>query len=77
MIAIPRGDGVQYSHNTINYLEGVDDMAKWVCTVCSYVYDEAEGDPDHGVAAGTEFGKLPEDWVCPLCGVGQDMFQQE
>ena len=52
-------------------------MAKYVCTVCGYVYDEADGDPDHGVAAGTAFTSLPDDWVCPVCGVGTDQFQPE
>ncbi|MBR4826600.1 MAG: rubredoxin [Bacteroidales bacterium] len=42
---------------------------KHVCTVCGYVYDEAAG--------GTPFNELPEDWVCPLCGVGKDLFEPE
>ena len=52
-------------------------MDKYVCDVCGYVYDPAEGDPDAGIAAGTAFEDLPEDWVCPLCGVGKDMFSKE
>mgnify|MGYP002572241422 CR=1 FL=1 len=43
-------------------------MKKYVCDVCGYVYDEAEGAPDHGIAPGT---------ACPLCGVGKDMFHEE
>ncbi len=50
-------------------------MKKYVCTVCGYIYDEAVGDPDNGIAAGTTFEELPEDFVCPLCGVGKDMFE--
>jgi rubredoxin len=50
-------------------------MKKWTCTVCGYVYDPAEGDPVAGVAPGTAFEDIPEDWVCPLCGVGKDMFE--
>ncbi len=50
-------------------------MKKWTCTVCGYVYDPAEGDPMAGVAPGTAFEDIPEDWVCPLCGVGKDMFE--
>mgnify|MGYP000882001798 CR=1 FL=1 len=46
----------------------------WECSVCGYVYDEAAGDPDHGVAPGTKFGDLPADWVCPVCGVGKADF---
>ncbi len=50
---------------------------KYVCDVCGYVYDEAAGDPDNGIAPGTRWADLPEDFVCPLCGVGKDMFSQE
>lgn len=42
-------------------------MKKWVCTVCGYEYDPAEGDPASGVPAGTAFSDLPDDWVCPVC----------
>lgn len=52
-------------------------MDKYVCVPCGYVYDPAEGDPDNGVAAGTPFEKLPEDWVCPVCGATKDMFEKE
>ncbi|MBO8173707.1 MAG: rubredoxin [Thermococcus sp.] len=51
-------------------------MAKWKCTVCGYIYDEEEGDPDNGIAPGTKFEDLPDDWVCPLCGAGKDMFEK-
>ncbi len=47
---------------------------KYVCTVCGFIYDEAAGDPDNGVAPGTAWADVPEDYVCPLCGVGKDMF---
>ncbi len=49
-------------------------MKKYVCDVCGYVYDPAAGDPDNGVKPGTPFGELPENWVCPLCGVGVEDF---
>ena len=52
-------------------------MEKYVCTLCGYVYDEAVGDPDNGIAAGTKWEDLPEDFTCPLCGVGKDQFEQE
>ena len=51
-------------------------MAKWVCDVCGYVYDPEVGDPDNGVAAGTAWEDVPEEWVCPLCGVGKDQFSE-
>lgn len=50
---------------------------KYVCTVCGYIYDEATGDPDNGIAPGTAWADLPDDFVCPLCGVGKDMFEQQ
>ena len=51
-------------------------MAKFVCSVCGYEYDEAVGDPDNGIAPGTLFADLPEDFVCPLCGGGKDQFEE-
>jgi rubredoxin len=50
-------------------------VSKWLCLVCGYVYDPAEGDPDGDVAPGTAFEDIPEEWVCPLCGVGKDQFE--
>ena len=52
-------------------------MASWECVVCGYVYDEVAGDPDHGIAPGTKFEDIPEDWVCPVCGVGKDQFEKK
>lgn len=52
-------------------------MDKYVCDMCGYIYDPAEGDPDNGVAPGTPWEKVPEDWVRPLCGVGKDQFSKE
>lgn len=52
-------------------------MEKWVCTVCGYVYDPKIGDPDNGVEPGTSFTDISDDWVCPECGVGKDMFEKE
>ena len=49
----------------------------YVCEVCGWVYDEAVGDPDNGIAAGTKFEDLPDDFACPLCGVGKDDFSEE
>lgn len=52
-------------------------MEKWVCSICGYVYDPAEGDPDSGIAPGTPFENIPEDWVCPVCGATKDQFEKE
>ena len=51
-------------------------MKKYVCIACGYIYDPSEGDPDNGIVPGTSFEALPEDWLCPLCGVGKDQFEQ-
>ncbi|MBP9991591.1 MAG: rubredoxin [Bacteroidales bacterium] len=51
-------------------------MEKYECTICGYIYDPAKGDPDNGVPPGTKFEDLPDDWVCPLCGVGKKEFQK-
>ena len=51
-------------------------MKKYRCTVCEWVYDPAVGDPHGGIAPGTQFEEIPEDWVCPVCGVGKDMFEE-
>ena len=50
---------------------------KYVCTACGFVYDEEKGDPDNGIAPGTKFEDLPEDYVCPWCGMGKDAFAKE
>lgn len=50
-------------------------MDKYVCTICGYVYDPEEG--AEGVEPGTPFDKLPDDWVCPVCGAGKDEFEKE
>jgi rubredoxin len=52
-------------------------MDKYVCAICGYVYDPEVGDPDNGVEPGTAWEDVPEDWVCPLCGVGKDNFEAE
>lgn len=54
--------------------EGEKGMYK--CMACGYIYDPEIGDPDSGIAPGTKFEDIPDDWVCPLCGVGKDMFEQ-
>jgi rubredoxin len=51
-------------------------MKKYECTACGYIYDESKGDPDNGVAPGTKWEDVPEDWVCPVCGVGKDGFEE-
>ena len=57
--------------------EGDKEMKKYVCNVCGYVYDPAKGDSEGGIAPGTAFEDLPEDWVCPVCGASKDEFEPE
>jgi rubredoxin len=52
-------------------------MDKWICVICSYVYDPAEGDPDNGVDPGTAWEDVPNDWLCPICGASKDDFEKE
>ena len=55
----------------------VDIMKKYVCVVCGYVYDPEVGDPDSGIAPGTAFEDIPDDWMCPVCGVDKSQFEEE
>ena len=50
-------------------------MKKYKCTVCGWIYDPEIGDPDKGIQPGTTFEDIPDDWVCPECGVGKDSFE--
>ena len=50
-------------------------MKKYICTVCEYIYDPEQGDPQSGIEPGTAFEDIPEDWTCPLCGVGKEDFE--
>jgi len=51
-------------------------MKKYICTICNYIYDPALGDTDDGISPGTSFQDLPDDWLCPECGVGKDLFEE-
>jgi rubredoxin len=53
------------------------EMKKWICTVCGYVYDPERGDPDNGVAPGTDFKDIPNSWSCPECGADKDAFEEQ
>jgi len=64
--ARPKSKGARRKENSA--------MKKYVCNVCGYVYDPADGDPDNGIEPGTAFQDLPDDWVCPECGAGKDEF---
>ena len=53
----------------------VSEFKKYECNVCGYIYDEEQGDPDSGILAGTRWEDIPDDWVCPECGVGKSHFE--
>lgn len=50
-------------------------MDKYVCKICGWVYDPEKGDPDSDIAPGTSFEDIPDDWVCPECGITKDLFE--
>jgi rubredoxin len=52
-------------------------MDRYVCTICGYVYDPEQGEPDNDIAAGTSFDDLPDDYECPICGAGKEDFEKE
>ena len=54
-----------------------DNMDRYRCTACTYVYDPAAGDPGGGIPPDVSFEDLPEDWVCPECGASKDQFERE
>ena len=68
---------LQTSFAAENHITRRIKMKKYVCDACAWVYDEEEGYPEGGIAPGTKFEDLPDDFECPLCGVGKDMFSEE
>lgn len=50
---------------------------QYICTVCGYVYVEEQGDPESGIAPGTKWEDVPDDYLCPLCSVGKDLFEEK
>jgi rubredoxin len=52
-----------------------DNMKKYECMMCGYIYDESLGDPDEGIAPGTAWEDIPEDWYCPVCGASKEDFE--
>jgi rubredoxin len=66
---------LQYTSSVIAATQRSADMQKYICTLCDYIYDPEVGDPDNGVAPGTAFEDIPDDWVCPDCGADKDEFE--
>lgn len=69
-----KNDGPRTTRHSLSVEE---DMDKWKCNVCGYIYDPEKGDPDGNIAPNTPFERLPDDWVCPVCGAPKDMFEKE
>lgn len=50
-------------------------MKRYICVICGFIYDEAEGWPDDGISPGTPWDEVPENWFCPDCGAGKEDFE--
>ena len=71
---------ILYKYNNSNYYRfkyKEDETMKYVCDVCGWEYDEEKGYPEGGIAPGTKWEDVPEDFECPLCFVGKDQFSKE
>jgi len=73
---VKRGVTPKTAPNYVKHHEEESEVSKYKCTVCGYVYDPASGDPDSGVAPGTAFEDLADDWVCPVCGAAKSEFEK-
>jgi flavin reductase (DIM6/NTAB) family NADH-FMN oxidoreductase RutF/rubredoxin len=73
---VKRGVTPKTAPSYIEEKEASTKMAKYKCTVCGWVYDPEIGDPDGGIAPGTPFEKIPDDWVCPVCGAAKSDFEK-
>jgi flavin reductase (DIM6/NTAB) family NADH-FMN oxidoreductase RutF/rubredoxin len=73
---VKRGTTPKSAPSYVEKKEEKSGMKKYECSVCGYVYDPAEGDPENGIVAGTAFEDLPDDWVCPICGASKDDFRE-
>jgi len=73
---IPKEEKLEKEINEEKKGKESEKMIKYECTVCGYIYEPEKGDPESGVNPGTSFEDLPDDWVCPVCGVGKDDFEE-
>lgn len=73
---VKRGTTPKTAPSYIAERKEVPKMAKYRCTVCGWVYDPELGDPDGGIAPGTPFEQIPDDWVCPVCGAAKSAFER-
>jgi len=73
---VKRGSTPKTAPSYIEERKKVKKMAKYECSVCGYIYDPELGDLDGGIKPGTPFEEIPDDWVCPVCGVSKDQFEK-
>ena len=74
---VKRGTTPKTAPSYIEEKKEAPKIAKYRCTVCGYIYDPELGDPDGGIKPGTPFEEIPDDWVCPVCGVAKSEFEKE
>jgi len=73
--ASPKNAPTYIDTSKLNKSGGSMEDKKYTCQICNYVYDPEKGDPEHGIAPGTAFEDIPDDWVCPVCKAGKDKFK--
>ncbi|MBN1152782.1 MAG: rubredoxin [Dehalococcoidia bacterium] len=73
---VKRGVTPKSAPSYVEHRKEESQMSKYKCIVCGYIYDPAVGDPDNGIAAGTSFESLPDDWTCPVCGAAKSEFEK-
>jgi len=73
---VKRGSTPKTAPTFVEEEKKVKKLARYRCTVCGYIYDPEEGDPDGGIAPGTSFEQIPDDWVCPVCGASKADFEK-
>ena len=56
-------------------LGGYEPVKKWQCIICGFIYDEEKGIPEDGIPSGTPWNDIPDEWMCPDCGVGKEDFE--
>jgi rubredoxin len=75
-LAFPRGAvSTIWLHCSEGIGPDVSDPKTWMCLICGWIYDEAAGDPEHGLAAGTAWADIPMNWTCPECGARKEDFE--
>ena len=66
---------LQFGHSILKVYDAVTDTKTWMCLICGWIYDEAGGDPEHGIAPGTCWAAVPMNWTCPECGARKEDFE--